>query len=137
MNKIHRLVWSVEHQAHVPVAETARSRGQRAAAVITLAAVSAFGAMPASATPSGGQVVSGSGSIAGDGTVTTVSQASDRLVIDWRSFNIAGGEAVHFVQPSSSSVALNRVTGGEASSIFGSLRANGQVFLINPNGVLF
>ncbi|KQU66044.1 MULTISPECIES: YDG domain-containing protein [unclassified Rhizobacter] len=103
----------------------------------TVAAVSAFGAMPATAAPSGGQVVSGSGSITGGGTATTVSQASDRLVIDWRSFSIAGGESVSFVQPSSSSIALNRVTGGEASAIFGSLRANGQVFLVNPNGVLF
>jgi filamentous hemagglutinin family protein len=107
------------------------------AARIALAACSALGSSRASAAPSGGQVVSGNGSIAGGGSATTITQASERLVIDWRSFNIAAGEAVNFVQPSSSSIALNRVTSGEASAIFGSLRANGQVFLINPNGVLF
>ncbi|MEY3548063.1 MAG: hypothetical protein RLZZ552_430, partial [Verrucomicrobiota bacterium] len=32
---------------------------------------------------------------------------------------------------------LNRVTGSEASVISGALSANGNVFLVNPNGVLF
>ncbi|MEJ7807902.1 MAG: filamentous hemagglutinin N-terminal domain-containing protein, partial [Telluria sp.] len=53
------------------------------------------------------------------------------------SFNIGAGEAVRFIQPGSDSVALNRVLGSDPSSILGSLTANGKVFLINPNGVLF
>ena len=59
------------------------------------------------------------------------------VAINWQSFNIGKREAVQFVQPNSSSVALNRVLGADPSSILGSLSANGKVFLVNPNGILF
>lgn len=72
----------------------------------------------------------------GSGSVT-VNQSSDKAIIDWRSFDIGIDESTHFTQPSSSAVVLNRVTGGEgASQILGTLRANGQVFLVNPDGIL-
>ncbi len=58
-------------------------------------------------------------------------------MINWQSFNILQGQTVQFVQPNSSSVALNRIVGSDSSSIFGTLSANGQVFLVNPNGILF
>jgi filamentous hemagglutinin family protein len=32
---------------------------------------------------------------------------------------------------------LNRVLGTDGSRILGQLNANGQVFILNPNGVLF
>ena len=57
--------------------------------------------------------------------------------MNWQGFNIAAGETVNFVQPNRSAIALNRVLGGEASSIYGQLSANGQVFLVNANGILF
>ena len=90
------------------------------------------------ANPSGGTVASGTGSISGQGTNhVTINQASDKLSINWNSFSIASGEKVQFIQPGASSIALNRVLGNNASSIYGQLSANGKVFLINPNGVLF
>jgi filamentous hemagglutinin family protein len=84
-------------------------------------------------------VQAGSASIARTGTATTITQTSDRTVIDWQSFDIAVGESTRFVQPSADSVALNRVVGSaaQASKIAGTLTANGQVVLVNPNGVLF
>ena len=94
-------------------------------------------ATAAHALPVGGSVAAGSGAISAGGGALTVKQSSQNLVIDWQSFNIAKGETVQFLQPNSSSVALNRVTGTDPSSIFGSLSANGKVFLVNPNGVLF
>jgi filamentous hemagglutinin family protein len=59
------------------------------------------------------------------------------MAANWQSFSIGAGHTVNFVQPSSSAVALNRVLGSDVSVIQGALNANGQVFLINPNGVLF
>jgi filamentous hemagglutinin family protein len=65
-----------------------------------------------------------------------LNQGSNKAILDWRTFNIGAGESVQFRQPDASSVALNRITGG-ASTIYGALTANGQVFLVNPAGVLF
>ncbi|MFA6217714.1 MAG: filamentous hemagglutinin N-terminal domain-containing protein [Candidatus Omnitrophota bacterium] len=66
-----------------------------------------------------------------------INQSTDKMIADYNSFSIAQTEAVHFIQPSSSSIALNRVVGIDPSSILGALTANGRIFLINPNGVLF
>ncbi|HMP01703.1 MAG TPA: YDG domain-containing protein, partial [Gemmatales bacterium] len=88
--------------------------------------------------PSGGQVVGGQASINTVGSQTTITQTTNRGIINWHGFDIAHGEQVHFQQPSTSSVTLNRVTGGGgASQIMGQLSATGTVMLVNPNGVLF
>ena len=92
---------------------------------------------PVWAGPAGEQLVAGQASVSRAGTNTLVTQTSDRAAINWQSFSIGAGEAVRFAQPSASSVALNRVVGQNPSEILGSLSANGQVFLLNPNGVLF
>lgn len=94
-------------------------------------------ALPASALPTNGQVVSGTGSISQSGSNMQVTQGSQRLVTHWDTFNIGPAARVQFVQPSASSVALNRVLSGDPSRIYGQLSANGQVFLVNPAGVLF
>jgi filamentous hemagglutinin family protein len=79
----------------------------------------------------------------GNATITagrnrlTVNQTSQNTAINWNSFSIGAGNTVTFVQPNRNSIALNRVVGGDASVIMGNLNSNGQVFLINPNGVLF
>ena len=90
------------------------------------------------ANPGGGQVVAGSATItspSANGMV--INQSSQSAVINWQQFSIGGGQYVQFVQPSSSAVVLNRVTGGNVSQILGNLTANGQVFLVNPNGIFF
>src|SRR3546814_1161133 len=65
----------------------------------------------------------------------TITQASDRAIVNWQSFSIGDGNRVDIRQPDARSVLLNRVTGETTSTIAGSLNANGQVFLINPNGI--
>ncbi len=67
----------------------------------------------------------------------TVNQSTDKLITNFDSFSIAQPESVHFIQNSVSSVALNRVVGGDPSAIMGTLTATGKIFVINPNGVVF
>lgn len=114
-----------------------RAQSQRFAfKALAVSVMLAFGAN-AMALPVGGVVTEGGASISSAAGSTTITQASQNVAINWQSFNIGATESVQFVQPNSSSVALNRVLGPDPSSIFGSLTANGKVFLVNPNGVLF
>lgn len=89
------------------------------------------------AEPQGGEVRSGSATIQQTLGTTTIRQLTDKAIIDWQKFNVSPTELVKFVQPNEAAVILNRVTGGEPSRILGKLQANGQLFLVNPNGILF
>jgi filamentous hemagglutinin family protein len=86
--------------------------------------------------PTGGQVVAGGAGINASGNTLTVTQSTDRAVIHWQNFSIGAGEVTKFVQPGINSAALNRVMGSNLSEIYGTLEANGKVYLINPNGVM-
>jgi filamentous hemagglutinin family protein len=102
----------------------------------TLIGLSPMGAL---ANPLGGQVVGGTATIGGQGTPqVTVNQGSQRAIINWNTFNIGAGEKTRFVQPGIDAVALNRVTGNQGpSTILGTIEANGRVFLVNRDGILF
>lgn len=89
------------------------------------------------AAPSGGTVTSGSANIAQSGSTTTVTQTTLKASINWNRFSVGTSETVNFVQPSIASITLNRVIGNEKSVIDGALNANGQVWILNSNGVLF
>ena len=88
------------------------------------------------ANPVGEQVAAGSATFQRVGNSLTIQQGTDRAVINWNQFSIAAGETTKFVMPSASSAALNRVLSGNPSAIYGSLQANGHLFLINPAGIL-
>ncbi len=93
---------------------------------------------PVYANPEGANIVEGSAVIStdtNDPNILNINVATDKVVIDWNSFSIAANQTVRFFQPSQSSTALNRVTGNNVSDIFGSLFANGVIFLSNPNGI--
>jgi filamentous hemagglutinin family protein len=90
------------------------------------------------ANPRGAVVHRGRAVVTGEGTGRVdVHQASRKAVLSWQSFDVEAGEVTEFHQPDSSSVALNRIVDVDGSRIFGSLRANGHVYLINPHGILF
>ena len=137
---------------HVPIERDARSwRGHRGALRSTTALSGWFGTLPmlvvgagmfgagtAYANPEDGTVVSGDATIVQtSNTRLDIYQTSDQTMIDWRSFSIGADEHTNFYQPSSTSLAINRVTGNTTSEIFGRLTANGQIMLLNSNGILF
>ncbi|MBL8790942.1 MAG: filamentous hemagglutinin N-terminal domain-containing protein [Rhizobiales bacterium] len=85
--------------------------------------------------PEGGQVRSGDIDIRQDGGTMTIDQRSNRGVINWNKYNVGEPNTVIYNQPDAKSSTLNRVTGGTKSTIAGTVRANGQVYFVNPNGI--
>jgi filamentous hemagglutinin family protein len=149
MNHIYRSIWNHSTATYVAAAETAKSGGKKVSsstgslqaggwALKALAASLCLAyAGGASALPQGGVVTAGSASVTATPGKVTIVQGSQSAALNWQSFSIGASEAVQFVQPSSSAVALNRVVGTDPSAILGSLSANGKVFLVNSNGILF
>ncbi|MFX1680333.1 YDG domain-containing protein [Mitsuaria sp. CC2] len=149
LNHSYRLVWNELCGAFVAVPEFARGRGKRAggtvrraiAAAIAAAAAGAFAgpaaALDAGALPTGGQITAGNASLTQQGAQLRIDQTSNKLILNWNSFDIGSGASVRFNQTGADAVALNRVTGGAPSQIFGDLSANGQVWLVNNSGVVF
>jgi trimeric autotransporter adhesin len=82
-------------------------------------------------------VISGAAAITQVGNTTDIRQSSADVAIDWLSFSVGSQETVDFLQPSASAVAVNRISGANRSEILGHLDANGQVYLITPNGAIF
>ncbi|MEY8688793.1 MAG: filamentous hemagglutinin N-terminal domain-containing protein, partial [Leptothrix sp. (in: b-proteobacteria)] len=66
-----------------------------------------------------------------------IDQAAAKAIVEWQQFNIGRGSKVEFVQPSATAAVLNRIFDADPSIIQGQLKANGQVYLINQNGILF
>jgi filamentous hemagglutinin family protein len=149
MNHIYRSIWNEKTGTFVAVSENTKTGGKKASTVASVVAGAGFAlkALAVSlmlafgshsyALPANGTVVAGSATITGSTSNMTINQSSQNAVLNWQSFNIGTGEAVRFVQPNSNSVALNRVLGADATSILGTLSANGKVFIVNPNGILF
>ncbi len=93
--------------------------------------------LPLAANPSGGVVVNGGVEIGdGLGGHLAITQSSHKGIINWEDFSIGIGELTEFRQPGADSATLNRVVSGNPSAIQGALRANGKIFVINPNGIM-
>ena len=150
-----RLVYSQHLNMFVPVSEATKSHGQKssgkrirsrhalAAALFSIAysydVLSAPPVLAPNSLPTAGVIKSGAGAINSNVTAMTVNQSTKNMVIDWGTFNIGSAASVNFDQQlGASSSVLNRVNAaGGLSQIMGKLSANGQVYLINPNGILF
>jgi len=145
MNRIFNLIWSTTKGRWIVVSEKVKGNGKvpssplRSLAV--LFALVAVGepayAIDSGALPSGGKITSGSGTIATSGNQMTVNQSSQQLIANWNSFNIGSNAAVRFNQPNTAASALNRITDQNPTQIMGSLSSNGQVYLLNPSGIIF
>src|SRR5690554_4935970 len=147
---MNRLVWNALHNAFVPAPETAKSHSKgrlksssklmlKPLALLSgaLASASLLAAPAVQQLPTGGQVMAGQADIQQSTARMDITQHSDKAIIHWQGFDIGAQAQVNFAQPSVNSVALNRVNAGNASQIYGQLNANGQVFLLNPNGIVF
>ena len=87
--------------------------------------------------PAGGNIVGGTGSINQSGLNTTINQTTGSMAINWDSYNVSANERVQYIQPDISSISLNRILSHSGSQIHGRIDANGNVILVNPNGVFF
>ena len=150
LNHIYRVVWNASLGLWQVASEVARNSGktqseQRKTRRLKVGAAAVAGALASmgipnlafAQLPTGGQVVGGQANIVQNGNALNITQGTDRAAIDWQSFNVGQGNTVNFNQPSASSIALNRVLGSDVSVIQGAINANGQVFLVNQNGILF
>jgi len=142
MNQGARLLSNDIAQADVPALETARRPGMKRPALALSPMALLLGALLAStagaqALPTGAQVVAGQANVHVNGHQMTITQTTPKAIVHWQGFDIGSGSKVQFNQPGASAIALNRVVAGNASRIDGQLGANGQVWLVNPNGVVF
>jgi filamentous hemagglutinin family protein len=159
MNKIYRIIWNKNKSCWQAVSELAKNAAGASCATVkknkasskiysnylsllvlpalSLLSFSVSAAISDIALPTGQQVIAGSAEFKQSGNTLNVLQQSQNLSASWNTFNIGSQAEVNFVQPNNSSIAVNRVLDSNGSQIMGRLNANGQVFLINPNGVLF
>lgn len=96
--------------------------------------------MPCVAGTCGGNPFVGQGQASAviSGNVMNVNQQSQSAILNWQSFNISRDGTVNFLQPDSSSVAVNKILDtARPSTILGALNANGRVYLLNSNGIIF
>ena len=158
MNKVYKVIWNSRLCCWQVVSEIAKSHTSNSqvdgvkddsgsSIVSTLSAMLLFtmamlplsvqAAIQNNALPTGAQVNSGSASFTQTNNTLDINQNSQTLSSNWNTFNIGQDATVNFNQPNQSSVAINHVLDSNASQIMGRLNANGQVFLLNPNGVVF
>ena len=104
--------------------------------IVSMAAAFSMASWPVLANPQGGTVVGGTATINQSPGSTIINQTSTHAIINWNDFSIGAGEVTDFQTGGANSATLNRVTGGNLSSIYGALNSNGQVYLINPNGIM-
>lgn len=109
----------------------------KAAVLSLLLPAFAFLGTPLEANPSGGRVVYGNAAIQNlNSNQLRIHQKSQNAIINWDDFSISKGQLTQFRQPNRNASVLNRVTSGNISQIHGQLKANGNVFVVNPNGIV-
>lgn len=159
MNKVYKIVWnhhlfcwkvtselakshssnSRTSTATGDVAKTGNSNNKIRTLLFSLAMlpVSVWAAIQDTTLPTGANITSGSAQIVQQQNNLNITQSSQNLSTNWETFNIGENASVNFYQPNQSAIAVNRVLDNNASQIMGKLNANGQIFLLNPNGVIF
>ncbi|NJM31571.1 MAG: filamentous hemagglutinin N-terminal domain-containing protein [Limnobacter sp.] len=76
------------------------------------------------------------------GKSLTVTQERQGVLVDWNKLGVGASEVLNFVAKNPAAnvsqwFTVNRVTGGQESTILGTVNAPWRIFLINPNGIVF
>ncbi|RKG32751.1 filamentous hemagglutinin N-terminal domain-containing protein, partial [Acinetobacter guerrae] len=163
MNKIYKVIWNKSLFCWQVVSELGKNNTAQSQSVIkdganldqhkavsshllsltglgfalALLPLSIYAEINPNSLPTGATVTQGSAQFNQNNNTLNINQNTQNLSTHWNSFNIGQDATVNFNQPNSSSIAINRVLDSNASQIMGRLNANGQIFLLNPNGVVF
>ncbi|WP_395744499.1 filamentous haemagglutinin family protein [Prosthecobacter sp.] len=77
-------------------------------------------------------------------TIVTIQQTQQQALLTWKTFNVGSDTTVKFDQSAGGAdagnwIAFNKITdpSGNPTQILGSIEAQGQVYLINQNGIIF
>lgn len=135
MNHIYRSLWSESLNTWIAVSENTKGKAKSSQSSVCFALL--FWSASIWALPTGEQVVAGQAQVIPTAGQMQILQTTPQAIINWQGFSIQPHESVMIQQPSFNATLLNRVIGADASLIQGQFSANGQVFLLNPNGVLF
>lgn len=75
----------------------------------------------------------------GGQTTVNIDQTQPQALLNWQTFNVGKGTTINFDQQGNASwSALNRISASASpSQILGTIKADGMVYLINPNGIIF
>ncbi|WP_196243117.1 YDG domain-containing protein [Selenomonas ruminantium] len=140
MNKIYKVIWSKARECYVAVSEIAKSKGKGGALLsgvvglmLPLQVAMAAPVMPTlDYRGAPGHVTIASSSNSTTATMN-ISSTQANNVLKWIDFSIGHGGTVQFDGRNY----LNYVTGHGRSEIDGILKGTGNIFLINPNGIIF
>lgn len=83
------------------------------------------------------KVVSGGATVATNDKITNITSTTQNNVINWQDFSVAKDETVQFDNGAKQNNYLNLVTGGSTSEINGKINGGNNVYIVNPNGVIF
>ncbi len=139
MNHIYYNIWNEVLGAWIAVSIITKGQGKRLSNRRKLLATGLLiCSTSVVALPTGDQLAVGQATVSiPSANLMEINQNSQNAIINWQGFSIAPNETVNIQQRNASVALLNRVVGQDASQIQGQLTANGQVYIVNPNGVLF
>lgn len=89
------------------------------------------------ALPTAPNVTNGIVNISSTPNVMNINQTSNKSIINWNTYDIGSASTVNYNFAQNGSSSVNRVLSNNPSQIYGNLNANGQVILVNPNGIVF
>ena len=148
MNKVYKIIWNKAKECYMVASELARGMTKSASGAIVnselisskiiLALALGVGVWSCSGTSmaiQAGDATSLSAGVAIADVANGVNIESSKLnnVINWSSYNVAGNQTVQY----DANNYLNLIGGNNPSQIDGKIVGGGNIYLINPNGVIF